>query len=262
MSDRSPAAKVLTIMMTDVVGSTELRRTRGDRDADDMLGLQAAIVRDEVAAFGGRVRKSLGDGFLISFPSTVPAVRAAAAIQRALQEHNTANPQRAVEVRIGIHVGQVTERDGDLLGQAVHGGAGHGRSGRRADLDIRRGAQARRAASGLVLSRFRAVLAAWLSGALAAVRGVLERHRSGCPPIAMSARLTPFVERDAERASLRRLVTTRWPDMAARRWSPVSQASASRGWWPRSRMRPRRGDAGARGHCVEMSGAPPYLPSR
>ena len=48
------------------------------------------------------------------------AVRAAAAIQRALDEHNTADPQRAVEVRIGIHSGQVTERDGDLLGQAVH----------------------------------------------------------------------------------------------------------------------------------------------
>ena len=117
MSDRSPAAKVLTIMMTDVVGSTELRRTRGDRDADDMLELQAAIVRDEVAAFGGRVRKSLGDGFLISFPSTVPAVRAAAAIQRALEEHSSADPQHAVEVRIGIHTGQVTEHDGDLLGR-------------------------------------------------------------------------------------------------------------------------------------------------
>ena len=100
MSDRSAAAKVLTIMMTEIVGATTLRRTRGDRDADDMLGLQAAIVRDEVAAFGGRVRKSLGDGFLVSFPSTVPAVRAAAAIQRAMQEHNIANPEHVVEVRV------------------------------------------------------------------------------------------------------------------------------------------------------------------
>ena len=120
MSDRSPAAKVLTIMMTDIVGSTALRRARGDRDADDILGLQAEIVHDKVIAFGGRVRKSLGDGFLISFPSTVAAVRAAAAIQRALHEYNIANPQRAVEIRIGIHIGQVAERDGDLLGQAVH----------------------------------------------------------------------------------------------------------------------------------------------
>ena len=105
MSDRSRAAKVLTIMMTEVVGSTALRRARGDRDADDILGSQAAIVHDKVTAFGGRVRKSLGDGFLISFPSTVAAVRAAVAIQRALHEHNAADPQRAVEVRIGIHYG-------------------------------------------------------------------------------------------------------------------------------------------------------------
>ena len=84
MSDRSQAATSLTIMMTDMVGSTALRRARGDRDADDILALQAAIVHDKVLAFGGRVRKSLGDGFLISFPSAVPAVRAATAIQRAL----------------------------------------------------------------------------------------------------------------------------------------------------------------------------------
>ena len=94
MSDRSRAAKELTIMMTDVVGSTALRRARGDVGADDILALQAAIVHDQVTAFGGRVRKSLGDGFLISFPSTVAAVRAAAAIQRSLTEHNTADPQR------------------------------------------------------------------------------------------------------------------------------------------------------------------------
>ena len=120
MPDRSRAANALTIMMTDVVGSTELRRACGDQDADDILALQAAIVQHQVAAFGGRVRKSLGDGFLISFPSDVAAVRAAVAIQRALEEHNTADPQRAVEVRIGVHSGQVAERDGDLLGQAVH----------------------------------------------------------------------------------------------------------------------------------------------
>ena len=120
MPDRSRAANALTIMMTDVVGSTELRRARGDQDADGILALQAAIVQHQVAAFGGRVRKSLGDGFLISFPSDVAAVRAAVAIQHALDEHNTAEPQRAVEVRIGVHSGQVAERDGDLLGQAVH----------------------------------------------------------------------------------------------------------------------------------------------
>ena len=182
MSDRSPAATVLTIMMTEIVGATTLRRTRGDRDADDMLGLQAAIVRDEVAAFGGRVRKSLGDGFLISFPSTVPAVRAAAAIQRAMQEHNTANPEHVVEVRIGIHVGKVTERDGDLLGQAVHAAArvmAEAVGGQILTSDeVRKYAEPDLDWSFLDSGLF------WLrgfQGALAAVRGVLERRRSGGP---------------------------------------------------------------------------------
>ena len=120
MSDRRHAANALTIMMTDVVGSTALRRSRGDPDANELLALQSAIVHDQVAAFGGLVRKSLGDGFLISFPSTVAAVRATTGIQRAMKEHNAADPQRAVEIRIGIHTGQVTERDGDLRGQAVY----------------------------------------------------------------------------------------------------------------------------------------------
>ena len=207
MSDRSPAAKVLTIMMTDVVGSTALRRARGDRDADDMLGLQAAIVRDEVAAFGGRVRKSLGDGFLISFPSTVPAVRAAAAIQRALRENNTPTPSAHVEVRIGLHVGQVTERDGDLLGQAVHAAArvmAEAVGGQILISDeVRKHAEPHLDWSFLDSGLF------WL-------RGFPERWRlyevswndtsAGARTSAMSARLTPFVERDAERASLRRLV--------------------------------------------------------
>ena len=263
MSDRSPAAKVLTIMMTEIVGATTLRRTRGDRDADDMLGLQAAIVRDEVAAFGGRVRKSLGEGFLISFPSTVPAVRAAAAIQRAMQEHNTANPEHVVEVRIGIHVGKVTERDGDLLGQAVHAAARvMAEAVRRADPDFRRGAQARRAGSGLVFLRFRTVLAAWLSRALAALRGVLERRRQRGPvPVLSPGDLRRSWSVTPSGPACADLYTTRWQDTAGSRWSLVSQVSASRGWWPRSARRPKpRGMRVLTGHCVEMTGAPPYLP--
>ena len=77
------------------------------------------IVQRQGRRFRWPSAQVLGDGFLISFPSTVAAVRAAAAIQRALHEYN-ADPQRTVEIRIGIHVGQVAERDGDLLGQAVH----------------------------------------------------------------------------------------------------------------------------------------------
>ncbi len=262
LSDRSSAAKVLTIMMTDVVGSTTLRRTRGDGDADDMLGLQAAIVRNEVAAFGGRVRKSLGDGFLISFLSTVPAIRAAAAIQRALQEQNTADPQHAIAVRIGIHLGKVTERDGDLLGQAVHAAArvmAEAVGGQILTSDeVRKHAEPDLDWSFLDSGLF------WL-------RGFPKRWRlyevswsdtaAGPRPRAAPAGLTPFVERDAERASLRRLVDN---SLAGHGGLVLVAGEPGVG---KSRLVAEIGDdAQARGmqvltgHCVERSGATPYLP--
>ncbi|HET6745662.1 MAG TPA: adenylate/guanylate cyclase domain-containing protein, partial [Candidatus Limnocylindria bacterium] len=183
------------------------RRARGDGDADDILGMQAAIVHDQVTAFDGRVRKSMGDGFLISFPSTVAAVRAAAAIQAALLEHNIADPQRAVEIRIGIHTGQVSERDGDLYGQAVHAAAQvmvEAVGGQILTSD-----EVRKHAEPQLDLSFRDLGLFWL-------RGFPERWRLyevawsdtavGVRPSAVPAVLTPFVEREAERASLRRLV--------------------------------------------------------
>jgi class 3 adenylate cyclase/tetratricopeptide (TPR) repeat protein len=263
LPDRSrAAANALTIMMTDVVGSTELRRARGDRDADDILALQAAIVRHQVAAFGGRIRKSLGDGFLISFPSAVAAIRAAAAIQHALEEHNTADPQRPVEVRIGIHSGQVTERDGDLLGQAVHATARVMTEAVGGEIlitdEIRKDAEPQLDYSFVDSGLF------WL-------RGFPELWRlyevswndvsAGSRPGTQLAPLTAFVERDAERARLRRLVDD---TLIGRGRMALVAGEAGVG---KSRLVAEIGDeAQARGmrvltgHCVEMSGGAPYLP--
>jgi adenylate cyclase len=69
------------------------------------------------------MRPSFSDGFLVDFPAPEPAVLCAAAIQRALEQHNAADPDRRVHVRIGVHHGEVSERDGNLFGQAVHGAA-------------------------------------------------------------------------------------------------------------------------------------------
>jgi class 3 adenylate cyclase/tetratricopeptide (TPR) repeat protein len=262
LPDPSRAANVLTIMMTDIVGSTELRRAHGDRDADDILGLQAAIVQHQVAAFGGRVRKSLGDGFLVSFASNVAAVRAAAAIQRALEEHNTADPQRAVEVRIGIHSGQVSERDGDLLGQAVHATARVMAEAVGGEIlitdEIRKDAEPQLDYTFLDSGLF------WL-------RGFPELWRLyevswndttlGTRAGAVPAPLTVFVERDAERARLRRLVDDA---LAGRGRLALIAGEAGVG---KSRLAAEIGDEaqahGMRvltGHCLEMSGTPPYLP--
>jgi class 3 adenylate cyclase/tetratricopeptide (TPR) repeat protein len=262
LSDRSRAAEVLTIMMTDVVGSTALRGAHGDPDADDMLERQSAMVHEQVAAFGGQVRKSLGDGFLISFPSTVAAVRAAAAIQGALLEHNTAEPQRAVEIRIGIHTGRVTEHNGDLHGQAVHAAArvmAEAVGGQILISDeVRKHAEQRLDWSFLDLGLF------WL-------RGFPERWRlyevswNGTPAggrlSVVPARLTPLVEREAERASLRRLVDEalagdgRLGLLAGEPGVGKSRLVAEIGEEAQA-----RGMQVLAGHCVDQSGAPPYLP--
>ena len=262
MPDRSRAANALTIMMTDVVGSTELRQARGDQDADDILMLQAAIVQHQVTAFGGRVHKSLGDGFLISFPSNVAAVRAAAAIQRALDEHNTTDPQRAVEVRIGIHSGEVTERDGDLLGQAVHAAARVMTEAVGGEIlitdEIRTDAEPQLDYSFLDSGLF------WLRGfpELWRLYEVSWNDTSVGPrPGAVPAPLTAFVERDAERARLRQLVDDA---LIGRGRLALVAGEAGVG---KSRLVAEIGDeAQARGmrvltgHCAEMSGTPPYLP--
>jgi adenylate cyclase len=120
MSDPGRPAEVLTIMITDVEGSTALRQIRGDRVTDEILRLHQVIVRGQLRRYRGREHKFLGDGFLLSFRSPVAAVRCAVSIQRALERHNAADPEHRVWIRIGIHVGAVSERDSDLYGQAVH----------------------------------------------------------------------------------------------------------------------------------------------
>ncbi len=262
MSDRSPSVKVLTIMMTDIVGSAALQRARGDRDADDILRLHAGIVSDEVVAFGGRVRKSVGDGLLISFPSAVAAVRAAAASQAALQKHNIADPQRAVEIRIGLHTGEVAEQDGDLYGQAVHAAA------RVVALAV----------GGQILAsdevRKHAELQvdwSFLDSGLFWLRGFPERWRlyevswnhtsAAARTSTVPAPLAPLVDRDAERAMLHQLIG------AAQGGRGRLALVAGEPGVGKSRLAAEIGDeAQARGmrmligHCVQMSGAPPYLP--
>jgi class 3 adenylate cyclase/tetratricopeptide (TPR) repeat protein len=260
LSDPSNAATALTIMMVDVVGSTALRRARGDADTDDILALLAEIVHDKVTAFGGRVRKSVGEGFLISFPSTAAAVRAAADIQMALLKRNTADPQRAVEVRIGIHTGQVTEQDGDLYGQAVHTAARI--TGQAAGGQILTSEEVREDAEPLEDWPF-------LDSGLFWLRGFSERWRLyevswsdiGLGVTGAGQALTPFIGRDVERASLRRLV-----DDALAGDGRLALVAGEPGIGKTRLVSEIGREATARGmqvligHCVEMGSASPYLP--
>jgi class 3 adenylate cyclase/tetratricopeptide (TPR) repeat protein len=249
-------------MFTDVEGSTALREERGDWIADDMLAIHELVAREHIDASGGHGTQFLGDGFLTIFDSPEKAVACAVAIQHAMDRHNEAHPDRKVRVRIGLHHGEVTERDGNLYGLAVHAAA-------------RVVAQA--AGRQILLSEtVRDLIADEFTGEIADLglfwlKGFPERWRlyelrwtgepgNRRPLLGLPAR-SPFVEHDHERAGLR---------------SAVEGALAGNGGFVlvcgeagvgKSRIVQEVGtEAEARGmrvltgHCVEMKGGAPYLP--
>ncbi len=107
-----------TILFTDIVDSTRLTQQLGDRAAMLLLRDHDAIVRTEIARFGGSEVKHTGDGIMAAFASAFQAVSAAMQIQRELGERE-GSEEAALSVRIGMAAGEpVTERD-DLFGSAV-----------------------------------------------------------------------------------------------------------------------------------------------
>jgi class 3 adenylate cyclase len=110
---------IRTILFTDVVNSTTLTQSIGDEAALAMLGVHDTIVRDALSALGGREVKHTGDGIMASFVSTAAAVRCAIQIQRELEKHARANPQRALKVRVGAAAGEPVEQHNDLFGSTV-----------------------------------------------------------------------------------------------------------------------------------------------
>jgi adenylate cyclase len=81
---------------------------------------QRAAIAAIVEAHGGRIANTAGDSLLIEFVSAVDAIECAAAIQRRVAEASETDPGRAVRFRIGVHLGDVLPRDGDLFGDPVN----------------------------------------------------------------------------------------------------------------------------------------------
>src|SRR5918992_1872774 len=111
---------VVTIMFTDVEGSTDLTRRLGDEAARRTIENHRRIVREQLAEHHGREIDSIGDGFMLTFLSTRRAIACAVAIQKALAEHAREHPDEEVRLRIGLNVGEVLERGGHPFGAAVN----------------------------------------------------------------------------------------------------------------------------------------------
>lgn len=118
---RSAAAPdgTVTILFSDIEGSTALNERLGDVRWLDLLREHNRVVRDQVQSCGGFEVKSQGDGFMVAFPSARRAIECARAIQNAIAHELGAHPDGPIRVRIGLHTGEAIREESDFYGKNV-----------------------------------------------------------------------------------------------------------------------------------------------
>jgi class 3 adenylate cyclase/tetratricopeptide (TPR) repeat protein len=250
----------VTVLFTDVVGSTSLRTGRGDAAAHEVIHAHFDLVRQQIAQHSGQEVKTIGDSFMVAFASARKAVECAVAVQRALEEHNRRHPDQEVQVRIGLNTGEAIREEGDLFGSAVDAAARIIAKAEGGQILV---SETVRAVIGSVKDlqfvdrgrfrlkgfpeRWRLYEVAWRKEAPIAGPTVVER--------------TPFVGREAERADLRRLL-----DQSIRGQGALVMIGGEPGVG-KTRLAEelllearQRGALAWSGRCYEMEGAPPYIP--
>jgi class 3 adenylate cyclase/tetratricopeptide (TPR) repeat protein len=251
----------ITILFSDVEGSTDLRTGRGDAAAHRILRSHEAVVRRCVVAHDGREIKALGDGFMVAFASARKAVACAVAIERGLDERNIDCPGEELSVRIGINTGEVVIEGDDIYGQAVNAAARISSRAKGGEILVSEIVR-QLAGSGPEFS--------FLDRGRYRLKGFPDRWHlyrvvydtaEPAQPSAAFARRTPFVGRQAEWAELRRL---------------IAQVKDGTGGFVMIGGEPGVGktrlaeELAVRcvaegfqtfvGHCYEMAGAQPYIP--
>jgi class 3 adenylate cyclase len=117
LTNTAPVERVLaTILFTDIVGSTEAAARLGDRAWRELLERHHAVVRREIARYQGRELDTAGDGFFATFDGPARAIRCARAILESVRP-------LGLDVRAGLHTGEVELADGKIAGIAVNIGA-------------------------------------------------------------------------------------------------------------------------------------------
>lgn len=118
----SEARKIAAILAADVVGYSLLAGADEDRTLARLRALRSDLIDPTIDVHHGRVVKRTGDGALVEFRSVVDAVRCAIEVQNGMVERNAGlPPERRIDFRIGIHLGDIVEEsDGDLMGDGVN----------------------------------------------------------------------------------------------------------------------------------------------
>ncbi len=118
----SDTRKIAAILVADVVGYSQLAGADEEGTLARLRALRSDLIDPTIAARHGRLVKRTGDGSLIEFRSVVEAVRCAIEVQSGMIERNAGlPPEKRIEFRVGIHLGDVVEEaDGDLMGDGVN----------------------------------------------------------------------------------------------------------------------------------------------
>ena len=115
-SSREPDRVLATVLFTDIVGSTERAAELGDRSWTGLLGEHHALVRDRLERFRGKEIRIAGDGFLATFDGPARAILCACAIRDGVRA-------LGIEIRAGLHTGEIELTETGIEGLAVHLGA-------------------------------------------------------------------------------------------------------------------------------------------
>ncbi len=112
------ARGTITIMFSDIVGFSAMTERLGDVRVQEILHTHCAIVREQIAVYGGFEVKTQGDGFMIAFAGARRALGCAVAIQRAMAAYDE-HAEAPVRLRIGLHTGEATREGYDFFGRSV-----------------------------------------------------------------------------------------------------------------------------------------------
>ena len=118
----SETRKIAAILVSDVVGYSRLAGADEERTLARLRALRSDLIDPTIALHRGRIVKRTGDGSIIEFRSVIDAVRCALEVQSGMVERNAGlPPEKRIEFRVGIHLGDVVEEaDGDLMGDGVN----------------------------------------------------------------------------------------------------------------------------------------------
>ena len=121
MAEQRVQRRLAAILVADVVGYSRLMEADEEGTRSRLNTLQSELIGPQIAADGGRIVKTTGDGMLAEFPSAVDAVRSALSIQTAIADRNADQPEiQRLVLRIGINVGNIISEHDDIHGDGVN----------------------------------------------------------------------------------------------------------------------------------------------